>query len=46
MSSGLEPFALTEGDVMKFLACKTAIGTANVDHQMKQYTHSRRFDGK
>jgi small subunit ribosomal protein SAe len=45
MSGGHEPFKLREEDVMKLLACQTHIGSANVDFQMKHYTHSRRFDG-
>lgn len=46
MSGGLDILAPREEDVIKFLACATHVGTANLDFQMKQYVYKRKPDGK
>ena len=46
MSGGLDILAPREEDVIKFLACATHVGTANLDFQMKQYVFKRKPDGK
>lgn len=45
MSGGLEPLALKEDDVQKFLACSTHLGATNIDFQMEQYVYKRKTDG-
>lgn len=45
MSGGLDILAPREEDVIKFLACATHVGTANLDFQMKQYVFKRKPDG-
>lgn len=45
MSSGLDVFALTEDEAMKFIVCETHIGTKNLDFQMENYMYKRRSDG-
>ncbi|XP_041362855.1 40S ribosomal protein SA-like [Gigantopelta aegis] len=45
MSGGLDPLALKEEDVTKFLACSTHLGSNNVDFQMEQYVFKRKPDG-
>jgi small subunit ribosomal protein SAe len=45
MSGGLEPLALKEDDVQKFLACSTHLGATNIDFQMEQYVYKRKPDG-
>jgi hypothetical protein len=45
MSGGLDVFALTEDEAMKFIVCETHIGTKNLDFQMENYKYKRRPDG-
>jgi len=45
MSGGLEPLALKEDDVQKFLACSTHLGATNIDFQMEQYVYKCKPDG-
>ena len=45
MSGGLDVFALTEDEAMKFIVCETHIGTKNLDFQMENYMYKRRPDG-
>ncbi|MFH4978186.1 hypothetical protein AB6A40_004895 [Gnathostoma spinigerum] len=45
MSGGIEPFALSEDDVKKMIACQTHIGSSNCDFQMEQYVWKRKADG-
>ena len=40
------PLALTEDDVVKFLACQTQLGATSCDQQMKQYVWKRKPDGQ
>jgi len=45
MSGGLDPLALLEEDVAKFLAASTHLGASTLDDQMAQYVFKRKGDG-